>query len=319
MKKENDLIKSRSEILFLYDITDANPNGDPDENKPRIDEDTQINYVTDVRLKRTIRDYLSDYKQLDIFVSRREEETITASRRFREALERMEKFDMNNFLLSFIDIRLFGCTITIQKEDKNVVKEKKYNKGSLTLTGPVQFNIGRSLHAVEVNEIKGTAAFASIERKHAGTFTVQYVLPYSLIGFYGVINENAARYTNLTEEDVLLLLDAIWNGTKNLITRSKFPQIPRFLLKIDYKEDNYHIGELHKKIKLIKKNKKEDKAIRTTDDYELDLFELKKIIESNKDKIKKIDYLIDGDLKIKNGKLTEIFDFNEILLKKLEL
>ena len=59
----NDIIDKRSELLFCYDITDANPNGDPlDANKPRIDEETGTNIVTDVRLKRTIRDYLYDYK-----------------------------------------------------------------------------------------------------------------------------------------------------------------------------------------------------------------------------------------------------------------
>ena len=63
------IVKNRSEILFLYDVTDANPNGDPvDENKPRIDEETGINLVTDVRLKITIRDYLYYYKGLDVFV-----------------------------------------------------------------------------------------------------------------------------------------------------------------------------------------------------------------------------------------------------------
>ena len=60
---------NRSELLFLYDITDANPNGDPmDENKPRLDEETGINLVTDVRLKRTIRDYLHETKSQNIFV-----------------------------------------------------------------------------------------------------------------------------------------------------------------------------------------------------------------------------------------------------------
>ena len=59
----------RSEILFLYDIADANPNGDPlDSNKPRMDEEAEINLVTDVRLKRTIRDYLKDYKNEEIFI-----------------------------------------------------------------------------------------------------------------------------------------------------------------------------------------------------------------------------------------------------------
>ena len=62
------VIKNRSELLFLYDITDANPNGDPiDENKPRIDEETGINIVTDVRLKRTVRDYLNDYKRRSFY------------------------------------------------------------------------------------------------------------------------------------------------------------------------------------------------------------------------------------------------------------
>ena len=65
------IVKNRSEILFLYDVTDANPNGDPvDENKPRIDEETGINLVTDVRLKRTIRDYLYYYKGLDVLFLR---------------------------------------------------------------------------------------------------------------------------------------------------------------------------------------------------------------------------------------------------------
>jgi CRISPR-associated protein Csh2 len=69
VKKMSEVIKNRSEIVFLYDIKDANPNGDPlDENKPRIDEETGINIVTDVRLKRTIRDYLHNFKGEEIFV-----------------------------------------------------------------------------------------------------------------------------------------------------------------------------------------------------------------------------------------------------------
>jgi len=65
----SETVNNRSEILFIYDIRDGNPNGDPlDENKPRIDEETGINLVTDVRLKRTIRDYLYNFKGLEIFV-----------------------------------------------------------------------------------------------------------------------------------------------------------------------------------------------------------------------------------------------------------
>jgi CRISPR-associated protein Csh2 len=69
----NKVVDNRSEILFLYDVTDANPNGDPmDENRPRIDEETGVNIVTDVRLKRTIRDYLRDYRGKKIFLQAEE-------------------------------------------------------------------------------------------------------------------------------------------------------------------------------------------------------------------------------------------------------
>ncbi|WP_269850715.1 type I CRISPR-associated protein Cas7 [Methanosarcina horonobensis] len=62
-------VNRRSEIVFLYDIKDGNPNGDPlDDNKPRIDEETGINLVTDVRFKRTIRDHLYKFRGKEIFV-----------------------------------------------------------------------------------------------------------------------------------------------------------------------------------------------------------------------------------------------------------
>ena len=65
----SEIVSNRSEILFLYDVKDINPNGDPlDENKPRIDEETMQNLVTDVRLKRTVRDYLHDFLDQEIFI-----------------------------------------------------------------------------------------------------------------------------------------------------------------------------------------------------------------------------------------------------------
>ncbi len=63
-----DPITTRTEILFVYDIADANPNGDPnDENRPRMDIEAGVAKVSDVRLKRTIRDYLHEYGEQEIF------------------------------------------------------------------------------------------------------------------------------------------------------------------------------------------------------------------------------------------------------------
>jgi len=311
----SEIIKNRSEILFIYDVTDANPNGDVDENKPRIDEETGYNIVTDVRLKRTIRDYLHDFKGQEIFV--REERDNEGKLKTKEDI--YETYGSPDEVIKrCIDIRLFGGTFALKKKDSKKKKsedteEEKSTERAFALTGPVQFKFGRSLHRVgEPTFVKGTTVMPSKEKKEAGTFWEAYILPYSLIAFYGIINENAAKETGLTEEDVELLLDGIWNGTKNLITRSKVGQIPRLLLQVIYKEKNYHIGELDHRIKLIKNNPNQrDEEIRRIEEVKLDVTELADVLEKNKDKIEKIRYKKDKYLEIiKNGKTIEI---NEIV------
>lgn len=294
------LIDKRSEILFCYDVSNANPNGDPlDENKPRLDEETKINLVTDVRLKRTVRDYLFEYKgyngknSKDIFVR----EIESAKGGIQDGKERAEDFKENaeKILNECIDIRLFGGVIPLK--DKS--KEKKKNtsevetsdtvenkSNSITFTGPVQFKMGRSLHKVEILHIKGTGAFASEAGKSQATFREEYIVPYSFIVFSGIVNETAASHTKLTQEDVNELLDALWNGTKNLISRSKFGQMPRLLIKIDYKEKGYFLGDLERKIKIV--SSKNDFELRSTSDFKLDISEL--INASERDKVEAVYY-----------------------------
>lgn len=297
----SDIVKNRSEIFFLYDVKDANPNGDPlDENKPRIDEETGINIVTDVRLKRTIRDYLHNFRDHKVFVIKDVKDDGTQKTReerieeLQEDLKKLkvkdeEKFEAEKSLLleKYIDLRLFGATIALSSGS---------GRGrSITLTGPVQFKLGRSLHAVEVKTLKGTSVMPSKAEATQGTFIETHVLPYSLIGFYGIINENAARNTSLKEEDIDLLLDALWNGTKNLITRSKVGQIPRFLLRVVYREKNYHIGDLDRKIKLL--TDIDEKAIRDISDFKLDISGLVETLKANSDKIERVDLQFDENLK----------------------
>jgi len=279
----NEIIKNRSEILFLYDATNINPNGDPlDENKPRIDEETGINIVTDVRLKRTIRDYLFDYKGIEVFI--REIREDDGNLRTKE--KRLEEFRDNDELIKkCIDVRLFGAT--------TAVKDK-----TMTLTGPVQFKYGHSLHKVDITYIKGTTVMPSAQDRRQGTFTEKYILPYSLIVFYGIVNENAARSQNipLTEKDIDLLLEAMWNGTKNLISTSKVGQMPRLLMQVIHKEENYHIGELDKRIKFV--SAKNDEEIRDISDGILDITELAQVLNNNKESILKIRYKVDDRVQL---------------------
>ncbi|AZO96392.1 type I-B CRISPR-associated protein Cas7/Csh2 [Halocella sp. SP3-1] len=287
-------VNKRSELVFIYDIKDANPNGDPlDANKPRIDEETGINIVTDVRLKRTVRDYFYDYKGFngengkDIFVR----EIKNEDGKIQDGKTRAKDFteDPQQVLDSCIDVRLFGGVIPLTGD-------------SITYTGPVQFQMGRSFHAVEIKHIKGTGAFAARSGKSNKTFREEYVLPYSLIGFYGIINENAAATTELTDEDVDLLIEGIWNGTKNLITRSKVGQTPRFLLKVNYSQENFFIGEIKNYIKLI--SDKRDEQLRDPEDFQLDLTDLLQVLNDNKNKIESVEYLINPRLQLVAGGKT---------------
>lgn len=305
-------ISNRSEIVFLYDIKDANPNGDPmDENKPRIDEETGINIVTDVRLKRTIRDYLHNFRDKDIFVIEEVKEDGTQKTR-EERIKDLQITtikDNKRLLDKYVDLRLFGATIALTAEEKGA------RGRAITWIGPVQFRFGRSLHKVESKTIKGTSVMPSREQVTRGTFIETQILPYSLICFYGIINENAGKTTNLTESDVSLLLDGIWNGTKNLITRSKLGQMPRFLLRVVYREKNYHIGDLDKKIS--KKSEKGDLEIRDITELKLDVTKLIETLEMNKDKITRAEYEVNNDvIFLVNGAEIKGDGIENILLKK---
>jgi CRISPR-associated protein Csh2 len=310
----SSIVENRSELLFLYDATYANPNGDPmEENRPRIDEETGINIVTDVRLKRTIRDYFLDLignsdsrlTNQDIFIKEtRDEEGFLydGKKRAKDFLEKeegkfseMKEATQKDICSKCIDIRLFGAVIPLEFK----IKKNKSEKGSITLIGPVQFRFGRSLHRVNTKFIKGTGAFASDyegKKSMQHTFREEYILPYSLITFYGVVNENAAKSTDLTDDDVDLLLEGIWNGTKNLITRSKFGQMPRFLMRIMYKDKNFHIGDLDKMIECIPNDGMEDEKIRDISEIELDISNLMKSLSKHKERIKRIDFDVDSEL-----------------------
>ncbi|OLS14986.1 MAG: CRISPR-associated protein, Csh2 family, partial [Promethearchaeota archaeon CR_4] len=126
-------IKNRSEIVFIYDVRENNPNGDPlAENRPRIDEETKTCFVTDVRLKRTIRDYLQQHEGQVILIGDFEKDDGT----IKMAKDRAEELgvigagkDGERVLLKqCIDARLFGCALPLGEGVR-----------SLQITGPVQF------------------------------------------------------------------------------------------------------------------------------------------------------------------------------------
>ncbi len=313
-------IRNRSEILFFYDIENANPNGDPnDENKPRIDEESGKNIVTDVRLKRTIRDYLHA-KGDDIFVREKvydddghiQDAKLRAADYLQDDEKTLAKLSAEEqrkkiaaaILNECIDVRLFGATIPLELK-VGEGKKAKMVKSSITFTGPVQFKMGKSMHSVKLKHIKGTGAFASGRDATRKTFREEYILPYSLITFYGIINENAGKHTLLQVEDIEKFIRAAWNGTKGLISRSKFGQMPRLLLKVNYNRPDFFIGDMDNLVKL--KSEKRDEAIRKPEDCAIDLTSLIAKMVSYSDRIESVEFIADNRLRcIQDGEIVAL-------------
>lgn len=281
------MINSNSEILFLYDAQMCNPNGDMDnENKPRMDYDTSTNLVSDVRLKRYIRDYLESIKGQEIFITAKAKDAKERNKQIKAG--KMTHTDL-------IDVRMFGA---VTAEDKR--EEGHY-------TGPVQFNWGYSLHPVEmVDSSTITSSFSSGQG-----IGKDYRVHYSLLAFSGSVNANAAQTTTLTEEDIQLFDEAILKSIPLARTRSKIGQYPRLYLRIELKQKDHFLKDLRPMIQMVGQNSviaENLRLIRKPDDYKLDISKLIKYLTANKDKISKIHCFKDDQL--------EIDDFEAIFINK---
>ncbi|MCW1311497.1 MAG: type I-B CRISPR-associated protein Cas7/Csh2 [Candidatus Aenigmatarchaeota archaeon] len=317
MKNENEqTMNNRHEFYFCYDVRFANPNGDPlSNNQPRQDRIREKILVSDDRIKRTVRDTLKELGY-DIFIESNIKEDGTRETK-EEKIQRINGKSLKNinkFPIDMmpIDIKLFGGVFALKnKEDSGNTKEPK----AFSLVGPVQIAWGESLHKVAINFVKGSTVMPSNEGKKQGTFTEEYKVPYAFIYTYGIINENNAKKTELTDKDIDIFFKALWLGHSRagtLETTSKLGHTSRLLIDIVFKENEFcTIGDQINliRIKLDEKaTKLDEKAIRCISEFELDLSNLKKRIEdlNIKDKIEKIRYKIDPAVRL-SQKLEELF------------
>lgn len=274
-------LTNRSEIVFLYDAEDANPNGDPlsADNKPRVDEETGRAVVTDVRLKRFIRDQLYD-DDLGVYILNPGKADIDPSGRdelFLELLD-MDSDELadedpdalfDRFLDNATDVRYFGAPLSFSEE----VDEELETGDIPQYVGPVQFSLGRSLNEVVANHEskKLSVTVTSGGEAEQGTFATDHRLAYALVRFHGVVNENAASGTHLMQEDVERLDTTIWRALKNqTLTRSKMGHTPQLYLRVEY-DGNYYEGNLDELISIDQDESKPDREMRSIDDVTLDI------------------------------------------------
>ncbi len=223
----SEAIKNRYDFVILFDVENGNPNGDPDAgNMPRIDPETGYGLVTDVCLKRKIRNYVEDAKEdaegYRIYIK----DQVPLQRSDGEALHYLgvdkdlkaaKKEDptldvkIRDFMCrNFYDIRTFGAVMTT------------FVKGNLNcgqVRGPVQLGFARSIDPILPQEITITRIAITTEadaEKKGTEMGRKYIVPYGLYRAEGYVSANLARkVTGFSEEDLQLLWQAILNMFEN--------------------------------------------------------------------------------------------------------
>ena len=220
-------IKNRYDFVILFDVENGNPNGNPDAgNMPRIDPETGYGLVTDVCLKRKIRNYVEDLKEeapgYRIYVkegvplNRSDAEALTAvgvSGDLKAAKKADPGIDkkLRDFMCSnFYDIRTFGAVMTT------------FVKGALNcgqVRGPVQLNFARSIDPIVPQEVTITRVAITTEadaEKKGTEMGRKHIVPYALYRTEGYVSANLARKTTgFSEDDLQLLWQAILNMFEN--------------------------------------------------------------------------------------------------------
>ena len=216
--------KNRYEFVILFDVENGNPNGDPDAgNMPRIDPETGYGLVTDVCLKRKIRNYVETVKENEpgyriyikdnVPLNTSDKEACTYvgvdPAKLKEAKKNDSKLDekLRDFMCSnFFDIRTFGAVMTT------------FVKGALNcgqVRGPVQLGFARSVDPILPQEVTITRVAITTEadaEKKGTEMGRKYIVPYALYRAEGYVSANLARKTTgFSDEDLSLLWQAILN------------------------------------------------------------------------------------------------------------
>lgn len=227
-------IKNRYDFIYLFDVTDGNPNGDPDAaNMPRMDAETGMGLVSDVCLKRKVRNYVQVTKgqqpQYDIFIK----EGSVLNDTIKEATQAGTNKANNRATMCerFYDVRTFGAVMTTGKVNAGQVR------------GPIQFTFARSVSPIitaehtitrmAVTDAKDTDENETGSRQTMGR---KYTIPYALYQTQGYISANLANQTGFTDEDLKLF----WEALKNMFdvdhSAARGMMCPRKL--IVFKHDN---------------------------------------------------------------------------------
>ncbi len=277
MTQEN-ILKKRYDFVLLFDVKDGNPNGDPDAgNLPRLDAETGNGLVTDVCLKRKVRNFIQLEKQgkdgYDIFVKEKailnnaideahDSEAVKAQKKDADKTEAARQF----MCAKYFDIRTFGAVMSTGK-----------NAGQVR--GPVQMTFGRSIDPILSSEHSITrmavATEAEAEKQKGDNRTMgrKFTVPYGLYVSHGFISAHLAAQTGFTTDD----LNVFWEALEKMFwedhsaARGEMNVRGLYVFEHDSALGRAPAHELFEKIKVERK----DSSIpaRSFDDYKVTIDE----------------------------------------------
>lgn len=270
-------IENRYDFVMLFDVENGNPNGDPDAgNAPRIDAETGYGFVTDVCLKRKIRNYVELCKEGEAGYNILVKPDRSLNAKFTEAYEKEGLKTKNkgknpddvrkarDFMCrNYYDVRVFGAVMSTGDDPCGIVR------------GPVQINFARSESPINIQDVTITRqARTTEERTETGNTEMgrKSVIPYALYRAEGYVSAALAnKITGLMEEDVELLWNAIINMFENdhSAARGKMCMRKLYVFKHDNVLGNCPSHILFDKIQIDLKN--EEMPPRSYHDYVIEV------------------------------------------------
>ena len=259
-------LKNRIDFVYIFDVQDGNPNGDPDAgNLPRVDAETGMGLVTDVCLKRKVRNYVQVAKDCaegyDIFIKEKAvldalvEKTYDFSEVSNASKEQKKSVAKKVMCNYYYDIRTFGAVIaTSGKQDQ--------------VRGPIQLTFARSVDPISTMEhsITRMAVTKEADLEKERTMGRKATVPYGLYVCHGFISANLAKQTGFSGEDLVLF----WDALKNMfdVDRSAARGLMSAQKLIVFKHDSV-LGNApaNKLFELVKVEKKCEGAPRSFSDY----------------------------------------------------
>ncbi|MER3461531.1 MAG: type I-C CRISPR-associated protein Cas7/Csd2 [Armatimonadota bacterium] len=239
-------LSNRHDFLILFEVVNGNPNGDPDAgNMPRIDPNTNRGLVSDVCLKRKVRNYVEVFPPergangngYQILVR----QGVVINNEIKRAIDSVKESNEDKVRAAvrwlcreFYDVRTFGGVLSTGDE---IMKGSAFGQ----VRGPVQLTFGQSLHPITPLEVTITRCAVTDEKDRAKERTMgnKYIVPYALYLAKGYVSPAFAERTGFTEDDLNLLFEALLNMFEHDRSAARGEMILRGLYDFE------HLGTQH--------------------------------------------------------------------------